>query len=69
MFGIDRALLAEPVTSAAVRARRDDRRGYGVVDLVDHHGVGDRLQVVRAIQLTRLPTFAPLVGSPFEVPR
>lgn len=68
-FGIDRDLLVQLVTSAPRRESRIDRRGYGAVDIVDHHGVGDRGSIATAIRNARLPYFAPLVGSPFEVPR
>jgi len=65
-FGIERKLLADLVRAAYRRALRLDRRGYGAVDLVDHHGVGDRSSITTAIELAQLPMFAPLVGSPFE---
>lgn len=65
--GLDRTMLANLVRNAELQPRRTDRRGYGVVDLVDHHGVGDRASVVTAIELAQLPIFAPLSHSPFEV--
>lgn len=67
-FGLTRGVLASLVRGAAMRQRRGDRRGYGVVDLVDHHGVGDRESIAIAIELAQLPLFAPLTGSQFKVP-
>lgn len=63
-FTIDRAMLADLVRYAARRARHSDRAGYGVVDLVDLHGVGDREQVATAIALAQQPLFAPLEYKP-----
>lgn len=67
-FGVSRFLLGDMITAAPVRARREDRRGYGVVDLVDHHGVGDRASIIAAIHSAELPLFAPLESAAFEVP-
>jgi hypothetical protein len=66
-FGLPRGLLAWLVTNARRRELRVDRRGYGVVDLVDHHGVGDRASIANAIGLAQLPMFAPLEGATFKV--
>lgn len=63
-FGIERELLAELVTDSARRPRHPERHGYGVVDLVDSHGVGQRADIVTAIRLCKLPSFAPLEYSP-----
>lgn len=63
-FAVDRDMLAGLVTHAARRPRREDRVGYGVVDFVDSHGVGDRWQITEAIRLAQLPTFAPLTFDP-----
>jgi hypothetical protein len=57
------------VTTTPRRPPRADRRGYGVVDLVDHHGVGDRASIATAIRLAQLPMFAPLEGAPFRGPQ
>jgi len=67
-YGVDRELLVNLVTGTPPRPPRADRRGYGVVDLVDHHGVGDRASIATAIRLAQLPMFAPLEGSPFRGP-
>src|SRR5262249_7930468 len=50
-YGVDRELLVNLVTSTPRRPARADRRGYGVVDLVDHHGVGDRASIATAIEI------------------
>jgi hypothetical protein len=63
-YSIDRDMLAGLVTHAARRPQRADRAGYGVVDFVDSHGVGDRQQIVQAIRLAQLPAFAPLSFDP-----
>jgi hypothetical protein len=67
-YGVDRELLVNLVTGTPRRPPRADRRGYGIVDLVDHHGVGDRASIATAIQLAQLPMFAPLEGAPFRGP-
>jgi hypothetical protein len=67
-YGVDRELLVNLVTGTPRRPPRADRRGYGVVDLVDHHGVGDRASIATAIRLAQLPLFAPLEGAPFRGP-
>jgi hypothetical protein len=66
--GVDRELLVSLVTGTPRRPPRAERRGYGVVDLVDHHGVGDRASIATAIRLAQLPMFAPLEGAPFRGP-
>lgn len=68
--GLDRAMLANLVRNASVREKLPypQRHGFGVVDMVDLFGVGDRGSVVTAIELAQLPTFAPLSHSRFEVP-
>lgn len=68
-FGLNRELLVRVVTGAPRRRSRADRRGYGAVDLVDHHGVGDRGSIATAIRNSQLPSFAPLVGASFEAAR
>ena len=68
-YGLDRELLVRLVTSAPRRAARLDRGGYGVVDFVDHHGIGDRASIATAIRNCQLPMYAPLAGAPFEVPK
>lgn len=61
-FRIDRDMLCGMVSRAAVDLlrRNPERRGYGAVDLVDLHGVGDRDSIVQSIRLAELPKFAPL---------
>jgi len=66
-YGVDRELLVNLVTGTPRREPRADRRGYGVVDLVDHHGVGDRGSIATAIRSCKLPLFAPL-EAPFRGP-
>jgi hypothetical protein len=63
-YGIDREMLAGLVIAAEHRPRHLERAGYGVIDLVDAHGVGDRSQVITAIKLAQLPSFAPLEYRP-----
>jgi len=65
-YGVDRDLLVNLVTGTSRRPPYTDRRGYGVVDLVDHHGVGDRASIATAIRSCQLPMFAPLEGAPFR---
>lgn len=65
-YAADRELLVNLVTGTPRRSTRADRRGYGVVDMVDHHGVGDRASIATAIRLAQLPLFAPLEGAPFR---
>jgi hypothetical protein len=67
-YGVDRELLVNLVASTPRRPPRPDRRGYGVVDLVDHHGVGDRASIATAIRNCQLPMFAPLEGALFRGP-
>ena len=56
-YGVDRELLVNLVTGTPRRPPRADRHGYGVVDLVDHHGVGDRASIATAIRSCQLPMF------------
>jgi hypothetical protein len=63
-FGLDRELLTALAIAAERRPRHPERAGYGVIDLVDAHGVGDRSQVVTAIKLAQLPSYAPLEYRP-----
>lgn len=63
-FKIDRDMLAKLVTASELRVPHPNRAGYGCVDLVDNHGVGDRGQIVQAIKLAKLPDFAPLEYRP-----
>lgn len=63
-FGIDKEMLAGFVRDAARRPIDMARVGYGAVDLVDNHGVGDREQVRTGILLAELPMFAPLEYKP-----
>jgi hypothetical protein len=65
-YGVDRDLLVNLVAGTPRRPPRADRRGYGVVDLADHHGVGDRASIATAIRSCQLPMFAPLEGAPFR---
>jgi hypothetical protein len=67
-YGVDRELLVNLVTGTHRRPPRPDRCGYGVVDLVDHHGVGDRESIATAIRKCQLPLFAPLEGALFRGP-
>jgi hypothetical protein len=67
-YGVDRELLMNLVTGTPRRPPRADWRGYDVVDLVDHHGVGDRASIATAIRSCQLPMFAPLEGAPFRGP-
>lgn len=63
-FTISRVMLRELVCEAARRPPRDDAKGYGVVDLVDSHGVRDRPFVVECIDQAQLPSYAPLEYRP-----
>ena len=63
-FTLSRELLADLVINAARRPRHPERLGYGAVDLIDNHGVGDRNQVVESVRLATLPLFAPLEYRP-----
>lgn len=63
-FGLDKAVLSALVMHAERRPRHPSRCGYGVVDLVDSHGVGQRADILTAIDLAQLPSFAPLEYRP-----
>jgi hypothetical protein len=59
-FKLERSLLRQLVAGAQRRARRANRRGYGAVDIVDHHGIANRAWIVDAIDHAQLPSYAPL---------
>lgn len=67
-FAIQRPFLRELVQAAARRSWETRDRsgrmvGYGVVDLVDLHGVKDRAWLIDAIDHAKLPDYAPLEYS------
>lgn len=61
-FGLDRSLLVSFLTGQSVLAfkPRDQRRGWGALDLCDHDGLGNRAWLVDIIHKAQLPSFAPL---------
>lgn len=63
-FKLDRSLLRALVFAAARRPKRDSRIGYGVVDIVDNHGIANRAWLLDAIDNAKLPDFATLQYSP-----
>lgn len=63
-FNVDREMLTNLVIAAERRPSHPERAGYGVVDFVDSHGIGSRQDIITALRLARLPSFAPLEYSP-----
>lgn len=63
-FGVSRDMLAELCATASRRlCPVDNRRGYGAVDMVDHHGAGTRESLIAVLRQATLPVHAVLEYS------